>query len=178
MSNLVSPGRICFAAGTLVQMADAETESAFVPIEEVRLGGRVHTDAPLEVAASISAQLACHAHSRDDSTVPSTGVVSDLSDGPTSQFDSSQWRVVILRPITAEDSDVEVTLLRPLLWLSSQDAFPGSVIYLDLPELNTSGPMRVESIDLAHPTRPARPRHRQLPSHGTRTRRGPPRRPR
>ena len=154
MPNLVSPGRICFAAGTLVQLANAESQAAFLPIEGVRLGGRVHTDAPLEVAASISAQRACHAHSHPDSTVPSTGVVSDLSDGPTSQFDSSQWRVVTLRPLDPEDSDVEVTLLRPLVWLSSHDAVPGSVLYLDLPELNTSGPMRVESIASAPAIQP------------------------
>ena len=154
MPHITSPGRICFAAGTLVQLADAETEAAFVPIEKVRLGGRVHTDGPLDVAASISAQRACHVHSHPDSTVASTAVVSDFSDGPTSQFDSSQWRVLFLRPITAADSDVEVTLLRPLLWLSAQDAFPGSVLYLDLPELNTSGPMRVESIHLAPPIQP------------------------
>ncbi len=154
MPHITSPGRICFAAGTLVELANAETESVFVPIEEVRLGGRVHTDAPLEVAASISAQRAFHAHSRADSTTPSTGVVSDSSDDPPSQFNSSQWRVVTLRLISAEDSDVEVTLLRPLLWLSLQDAFPGSVIYLDLPELNTSGPMRVDSIETAPPVQP------------------------
>jgi hypothetical protein len=49
---------------------------------------------------------------------------------------------------------VEVTLLRPLDWLSAQDATPGSVIYLDLPELNTAGPMQVESIAPAPPVLP------------------------
>ena len=109
--------RLCFLAGTLVQRGDQSQ----TPIEAIGLGQRVNTDAPAEALSN----------SRNTWGEP----------------DAATWKKIVLRAVNAADADVEITLLRPECWLLSQSATVGSLVEVDLPELNTRGTARVLKID-------------------------------
>ena len=65
--------------------------------------------------------------------------------------DPATWRKVTLRALNAADADVEIELLRPLSWLESQSAAPGSVVHVEIAELNLDGDARVLSIEPCPP---------------------------
>jgi hypothetical protein len=114
-------GRICFVAGTLVERGHGPNEpSQFTPIERIDLGHRVNTDAPAEAITSPGSELG--------------------------EPDAATWRKIVLRSINPADADVEIELLRPVDWLEAQRAAVGTVIDVDLSELNTRGPARVLAI--------------------------------
>jgi RHS repeat-associated protein len=115
-------GRICFVAGTLVERGHGPKEPArFTAIERIELGERVNTDAPAEAVGSGRSELG--------------------------EPDAATWRKLVLRAVNAADADVEIELLRPVVWLGTQRAAVGVVIDVDLPELNTRGPARVMGIE-------------------------------
>ena len=68
--------------------------------------------------------------------------------------DPASWRKGTLRALNAADADVEIELLRPLSWLESQGAAPGSVIHVEIAELNLDGDARVLSIEPCPPIEP------------------------
>ena len=93
------------------------------PIEQVKLGERVHVELPDRLKAGI----------------------------PDSQFDPATWRTVQLKLTTFEDVEVDVVLLRPIDWLESNGIQVGAEVQLELSEVELSGFAKIISISACPP---------------------------
>jgi hypothetical protein len=96
------------------------------PIEQVQVGDRVHVD------TSVSDQ--------------------DLSLGD--DVDPATWRRVRLHAPKSDGTWADVTLLRPLTWLTEHEAEVGGAVEIHVPECGISGLAEVLSIDACPPIAP------------------------
>ncbi|MCP4594565.1 MAG: hypothetical protein GY842_27860, partial [bacterium] len=90
----------------------AESASARVPIQQVRLGQRVPGRNP---------------------------ELSDADRAAIEPVDPAMWRTVSLKLTKPDGSDLETHLLRPRRWLDTEGVTVGRQVYLDLPEMGTVG---------------------------------------
>lgn len=109
-------------------------------IEEIRVGDRVHADAPAAAAGANPGVAAS-----------STGAVSAAD---AEEVDPATWRRIEFVTADAEGGCLEITLLRPSVWAQDLGATPGRQVPLVLPEMGLDGPARVVAIGPCPPIGP------------------------
>ncbi len=112
---------------TTASLRASQPETHLRPIEQVRLGERVHTDITPEQAAT---------------AVEHPELLPDW-DRPDHQIDPEQWRQIDLSVPKSDGHTLAVSLLRPATWLSEHEAVAGSRINLVMPEMGIDGPATV-----------------------------------
>jgi hypothetical protein len=79
------------------------------------------------------------------------GTNPEVTDSERSTFlpdpDPATWRKLTLEMIKSDGKRLDITLLRPLNWISESQADIGTTIFLDLPELGAQGFAKVLSIE-------------------------------
>jgi hypothetical protein len=75
---------------------------------------------------------------------------------PTHDPDPIGWRKLTLEMIKPDGKRLDITLLRPLYWISESKAEIGSTIFLDLPEMGAQGIAKVLNIEPCPPIKPGR----------------------
>jgi hypothetical protein len=66
------------------------------------------------------------------------------------------WRKLTLEMIKPDGKRLDITLLRPLYWISESKAEIGSTIFLDLPEMGAQGIAKVLNIEPCPPIKPGK----------------------
>jgi len=61
--------------------------------------------------------------------------------------DADRWRLVKVRSEDSTGQLTEIQLLRPLEWIESNGTQPGSEIWLELPDMDMSGPVEVIAVE-------------------------------
>jgi hypothetical protein len=79
------------------------------------------------------------------------GINPEITDSERATFlpdpDPATWRKLTLEMIKSDGKRLDITLLRPLSWISESQADIGTTIYLDLPELGAQGLAKVLNIE-------------------------------
>jgi hypothetical protein len=79
------------------------------------------------------------------------GTKSEITDSDRSAFfpdpKPATWRKLTIEMIKSNGKRLDITLLRPLNWISESQADIGTTIYLDLPELGAQGFAKVLNIE-------------------------------
>ena len=115
----VSRARLCFAAGTLVELQEAFGDNSDgdrdrEAIDQLDLGRRVRGTNPLGKSSN-------------------------------SEEPDASWKRIVLKPL-GDGADTQIELLRSMSWLTTNGAESGKTIDLDIPELHVSGLAHVLSI--------------------------------
>ncbi|MDR2441569.1 MAG: hypothetical protein LBE12_19580 [Planctomycetaceae bacterium] len=83
------------------------------------------------------------------------GVNPELTDSERATFfpdpEPATWRKLTLEIIKSDGKRLDITLLRPLNWISESQADIGTTIFLDLPELGAQGLAKVLNIEPCPP---------------------------
>jgi RHS repeat-associated protein len=83
------------------------------------------------------------------------GINPEITDSERSAFlpdpEPTTWRKLTLEMIKSDGKRLDITLLRPLVWLEESQADIGATIYLDLPEMGAQGFAKVRNIEPCPP---------------------------
>jgi hypothetical protein len=75
---------------------------------------------------------------------------------PTRDPEPATWRKLTLEMLKPDGKRLDITLLRPLNWISESKAEIGSTIFLDLPEMGAQGIAKVLNIEPCPPIKPGK----------------------
>jgi hypothetical protein len=75
---------------------------------------------------------------------------------PTHDPHPISWRKLTLEMIKPDGKRFDITLLRPLSWISESQADIGTTIFLDLPEMGAQGFAKVRNIEPCPPIKPGK----------------------